>query len=346
MNRQSVVKFLSDPALCLLDRDVLLYPYNIETNRIEFRLPAPSSGVWLRSRSNRPARSEMSADGRVLGFSVWSVTASDGQTTRRFEPPDLAGGEGFYEPELPRHIWTNGLARLPDGLLSGLRGPITISIEGGGLERYPADADAAMELQDLMRGVLSLGANCDIGFAQEHYDAEPIDLLRWANSSFEQLCFGLRNHFAGLGEAAHGELVWADTEYRLIDRRYASFHTMAFEPVDAAAQGKLLHDGLRRLTFLRRKLLHDLAEGRRLAVYRTRDPGFRAAEMNELHTALRKLGPSPLLVLTPAADGVVPGAVRVLHDGLFSATFDPDASGEPCFRATLELCRQACALRA
>jgi len=334
----------SDPGLQLIDGDHLIYPLRVEPNLAVFRLPRPPAQVWLRSRSDRPARSQLSDDNRLLGFSVWCITIQDSQTTICVEPPQLAGAEGFYEPELPRHIWTNGLALLPERLFEGLSGELTLCVQGDGLPSYAAESDAAKQAQEVMRGVLSLGENCEIGFAQEHFDAEPIDLLRWANSSFSQLCSGLHSGFAGLGDEAHTELVWMDTEYRLIDRRYASFHTMAFAQVDAGAQAKLWHDGVLRLQFLRRKLLHDLAEGRRLVVYRTRQSGFSMQDAYDLLDALRGHGPAPLLVLTPA---FLPfGVVEEIGGGLFLGGFDPVASGPEAFYATLHLCQSVRALLA
>jgi hypothetical protein len=330
-----------DPELCLFIAGVFVSPSNIDTDRIEFELPLPSAPVWLRSRSDRPARTGLSDDNRLLGFSVWSITVSDGRTTRQFGPPELAGHEGFYEPELPRHIWTNGQALLPSKMFEGLAGPVTLCVEGNGLPSYTTQSDAALRAQEVMRSVLSLGENCDVGFAQEYYDAEPLDLLRWANARFDQLLAGLRCGFSGLGSTAETELVWVDSEYRLIDRRYASFHTMAFAPLDAEAQAALAQTGVRRLQFLRRKLLHDLAEGRRLLVYRTRQRGFVRQDACDLLEAVRACGAAPLLVLTPARAPEEAGVVTVLGDGLFLGGFDPDVSGADTFGATMRLCQVA-----
>jgi hypothetical protein len=228
---------------------------------------------------------------------------------------------------------------LPGWLFAGLSGPIALRVEGDGLGQYPPDSDTAMALQDLMRGVLSIGENCDVGFAQSHFDAEPLDLLRWSSATVDQLCFGLRCGFAGLGEPRHTQIVWTGAEYRLVDRRYASFHTMAFEQANAAGEDRLLEDGCKRLAFLRRKLLHDLAEGRRLVVYRTRNPDFGRAERRELWSALRGLGSARLLVLTPAARVSLVGDVVTMGDGLFSGGFDPQATGEVAFMETMRLCR-------
>ncbi len=341
INAQFAQMDQSDPMLHLLVNDILTYPDLSEGNVIEFHLSEPPMTAWLRSRAHRPARSQMSSDGRVLGFSVWSISASDGTSTRHFEPPDFAGVDGFYEPEKPRHIWTNGNAALPGWIFAGLSGAITLRIEGDGLGHYPAECDSAMALSDLMRGVLSLGENCDVGFAQSHFDAEPLDLLRWANSTIDQLCFGLRSGFAGLGEPAHTRIVWVGSEYRLVDLRYASFHTMAFERADAAGEERLLEDGCRRLAFLRRKLLHDLAEGRRLVVYRTNNPAFGRAERRELWSALCGLGAARLLVLTPASRPSMLGEVVAMGDGLYSGGFDPQDSREAGFEALMRMCRRA-----
>jgi hypothetical protein len=330
---------VSDPKLCLFNNQGLIFPFKSNINAFHFRLPAPPQKLLLRSRCDRPERAKTGTDGRVLGFGVWRISASDGRLNKTLLPSDLAELDGFYEPEPPGHIWTNGEARLPVSLFEGMRGTISLCVEGFGLDHYPAEIDVTMALLDAMRNVISLGENCELGFTQRFYDAEPIDLLRWASTSFDQVSAGLRSHFEGLGDARHAELVWTGEEYRLVDHRYASFHTMVFEKVDAIAQAKLFDDCLRRLAFQRRKLIYDLQEGRRIAVYRTLNPGFLSDQRFHLLESLRALGPARLLVLTPTARSSGGGIVTALGNNLFSGYFNPDTSGEASFRTIASLCQ-------
>jgi hypothetical protein len=93
--------------------------------------------------------------------------------------------------------------------------------------------------------------------------------------------------------------------------------------------------------FLRRKLLHDLAEGRRLLLYRTRNRAFARQDACDLLEAVRAHGPAPLLVLTPGGAPEEIGVVTVLGEGLFVGGFDPAITGPDAFRATMRLCQVA-----
>ena len=70
------------------------------------------------------------------------------------------------------------------------------------LERTEAGAAAAEagSPADIMMQFMSLGQNCEFGFAQRAFGAEPMDLLRWASTPLPVLLDLLRNRFAGIGD--------------------------------------------------------------------------------------------------------------------------------------------------
>ena len=70
-----------------------------------------------------------------------------------------------------------------------------------------------------------------------------------------------------------------------------------------------------RMTFLRRKLLDELAEGSRILVYK-RQPPLTDTEALDLFGKLRLLGPNRLLVVSVAADADKVGTVDVIREGL------------------------------
>jgi hypothetical protein len=305
-----------------------------------FAISRPSRDVRLRSRNERPGKFGI-PDDRLLGFCLQSLTLNDGTTVRHVRVAELAEAEGFYEWEPPGQVWTDGDAVLPASLFEGFSSPLCITINGFGMPDYPV-YDQASDPQALLRGFISLGPTCDFAFAQRHFDVEPIDLLRWASTDLERLIAGLRNRFAGLGDPAHATLALnpEGTEYRLIDPRYASFHTMVFEGLSADHQNELRLRDCRRLAFLRRKLLHDLGAGQRIAVFKFHSPATPIAAAHDLLAALRSIGPSPLLILAPAVGAGAPGGVTAHGDGLFVGSFDSLATEPQTFAQLRSICAQ------
>ena len=305
---------------------------------VAFVVPHPALGIRLRSRSERPGKIGI-PDNRLLGFCLKSLILNDGSIVRHVQAAELADAEGCYEWEPPGQVWTNGDAVLPAGLFEGFSSPLYITVNGFGMPNYPV-YDEASDPQALFRGFLSLGPNCDFAFAQGHFDAEPIDLLRWASTDLERLIAGLHSRFEGLGEPGHATLALnpEGTEYRLIDPRYASFHTMVFEGLSADQQNDLKLRDCRRLAFMRRKLLHDLGAGERIAVFKFHSPDTPIAAAHDLLAALRSIGSGPLLILAPATAECPPGDVVSLGDGLFVGHFDPHASELQAFAQLRSIC--------
>lgn len=327
-----------DPDLHLLVEGQRISRNGPDADGVIFAVSRPSHDVRLRSRSERPGKFGI-PDDRLLGFCLQSLTLNDGSTVRHVQAAELAEAEGFYGWEPPGQIWTNGDAVLPAGLFEGFSSPLCLTINGFGMPNYPV-YDEASDPQVLFRGFLSLGPTCDFAFAQSHFDAEPIDLLRWASTDLERVISGLRNRFAGLGDPADVTLALnpEGTEYRLIDSRYASFHTMVFEGLSADQQDELRLRDCRRLAFLRRKLLHDLGAGQRIAVFKFHSPDTPIAAAHDLLAALRSIGPSALLILAPATGASTPGGVTAHGDGLFVGNFDPLATELQAFAHLRSIC--------
>ena len=329
---------VADPDLHLLVEGQRISRNGSETDGVIFAISRPSRDVRLRSRNERPGKFGI-PDDRLLGFCLQSLTLDDGTTVRHVQVAELAEAEGFYVWEPPGQVWTNGDAVLPDGLFDGFSSPLCITINGFGMPNYPV-YDESSDPQALFRGFLSLGPTCDFAFAQGHFDAEPIDLLRWASTDLERLIAGLRSRFAELGDPGHATLALnpEGTEYRLIDPRYASFHTMVFEGLSADQQNELRLRDCRRLAFMRRKLLHDLGTGQRIAVFKFHSPDTPIAAARDLLAALRSIGPTPLLILAPVTGENTPGGVVSHGDGLFVGYFTPLTTELQAFAQLRSIC--------
>lgn len=339
------MKFTADPGLHLWVGQHRIHPSYDGGERpgeTRFRLLLPQRDIRLRSRSTRPHRTEGAMDGRVLGYRVRAIRLEAGPARIEIDPAALVGFEGFHEWETPGWIWTNGDAVIPADALARFEGEVEVTIVGESLARYEVEDPIRLQAQALLRRCLSLGDNCDLAFAQSHFDAEPLDLLRWAATPHEQLCRGLRNGFAGLGDDAHTQLVWLEAgEYRLVDARYSSFHTRVFARTDAKGEEQIRQSGIRRLRFLRGKLLHDLASGVRMAVARSRDPAVGEAEVTDLHRAFRSLTHGPLLVLRPAREASEIGTVNLRPGALLEGWHDPGVREQDCWEGLHGLCAAA-----
>ena len=144
----------------------------------------------------------------------------------------------------------------------------------------------------------SLGENCELALAQRHYGVElPLSLLRWSGTTYEDVARGLECRFEGLGDPATTRVAWTEMDYR-IQTPYLRLHTTVIEPRDEKGVAELLHHGCATLRLLRRKLLRDIADSRRIFVFKSANPGFGLAEMRRLQAAMRAIGPASLLCVT------------------------------------------------
>jgi hypothetical protein len=63
---------------------------------------------------------------------------------------------------------------------------------------YLEEATQNVRVRRVMEGFVSLGENCEFGFAQRAYGAEPLDLLRWASTPLRVVRALLQARFEGI----------------------------------------------------------------------------------------------------------------------------------------------------
>ena len=173
----------------------------------------------------------------------------------------------------------------------------------------------------LLLGFESLGSDCQFGMVQRRYGAEPLGLLRFNTVTFGGLMAALANRFQDMGAEDTTEMITLpNAEYFIRDRRWGlGMHTFNFVgQIDA----KDLYDRFcQRVVFLKRKLLQDLAEARKIFVFYP--PGLEAGDLRMLHGAIKALGPVTLLYVTTldfaptAPHAALAGSVRQIEPGLF-----------------------------
>ena len=197
--------------------------------------------------------------------------------------------------------------------------------------RHLADIEAIetvlRERTNLGRGELvkefeSLGDNCEFGLFQRSYDAEPLGLFRFSTVNLPPLLRGIRMSFAGLDVPADILPVLEDTpkEWLVYQRQYQlRYHT--FKREHEATETEIRAREVKRLGFLRRKLLTDLESSAKIFVYK-REKAIEFEEILPLFVDLNEHGLNTLLWVVPARAPYEPGTVEELLPGLLRGHID------------------------
>jgi hypothetical protein len=121
-------RLTADAGLHLIVDGVALWPTAAADETYRFSLARPPGEVWLTSRSAVAAETDAaSRDRRRLGVSLRRIAlrGSNWAFDLPLDSPQLR--EGFH-PQEGNHRWTDGMARLPAGMLALLRGKVEIEI--------------------------------------------------------------------------------------------------------------------------------------------------------------------------------------------------------------------------
>jgi capsular polysaccharide biosynthesis protein len=217
-----------------------------------------------------------------------------------------------------------------------------------------SDGRTSMSLDDLLLKFESLGDNCTFGLVQRRAGAEPLGLLRFAGMQVthgdrvELLAAALEKGFDGLGSpetisveldggvGSSREFVIRDSVYQLV------YHTFLNpELIDAEA---LRQREVRRLGFLRRKLLDDLAAGEKIWVWTSPDT-TRQDQLLPLLRVLRRRGPNRLLWVVAADEAHPPGTIEQIDrdfiKGRIAWLSSYNAAGDFHAPSWMEVCQRA-----
>ena len=155
----------------------------------------------------------------------------------------------------------------------------------------------ALQFESLAGGCLDgtrWGFGCEFGLFQREVGAEPIGLLRWASLSPHALIRALDEDFADVDRADTLAMIrgehWAYTQ-RAYEMRvdHSDLESDKVDEDEARARICTLLD------FLRGKLLEDLAEGRKIFVYRMLDEVADPDLITRMATAVARHGPGTLM---------------------------------------------------
>ena len=176
---------------------------------------------------------------------------------------------------------------------------------------------------EIMLSLESVGINCEFGFCQRAFGAEPLGLFRWSFTPLMTLLKLLECKFEGFADYGSLTLSLSNLgEYLLNDKNYNFLiHTFEF-----ASETQIEHDVLNRhsarLRYLARHFVDTLNEGSKLFVYH--DAGSSSiSEVNRLAQSLRNYNQlNRLLWVCLATSDNVAGTVTVLSDGIICGFLD------------------------
>ncbi len=196
-------------------------------------------------------------------------------------------------------------------------GPVDVELE----VRRECCARTGMEPKDLVCQFASFGNNCEFGFVQRHFGAEPISIFRFSNPQANMILHGVRNQFVDLGTDISVELDVQKPrrEWILIDRIYRlRQHTFIFE---GDPREQTIQDTMRKhLAFLKRQLLEDIMLGNKIFVIKS-VPNVPEQVAREIAVGLREQGSSWLLWTVdepggPSVERIANGLLKARVNGL------------------------------
>ena len=207
------------------------------------------------------------------------------------------------------------------------------------LESSPVEADREA-MRALFMRFESLGDTCEFGIVQRRFGAEPISLLRWSSIQPADLMRALDTDMDGVGDAEHTIVEVSHGEYVTRDKRYHMFsHT--FTPETAEPLAKFTAQHLRRMKFLRKKLLEDLGSGEKLLVYKTIN-GVSDEQARGIFQSVRRFGGGCALLCVRLEDAAHPsGTLTEVEEGLFIGYIDRFSTVDINVDAWVKLCEAA-----
>ena len=170
----------------------------------------------------------------------------------------------------------------------------------------------------------NVGDDCEFGLVQRAVSAEPLGLFRFSSVHIADVTRGIMGGFGdiaaedafGIEEVAAApghDFMGRETNYGML------YHTFRFpgatDPVVLRVQE------IRRLRFLARKLMGDVAGGETLFVVKRKQP-LLPEEIARLLLILRAKGGCRLVWVMEGGEGILPGTAERLADDLIAAYVD------------------------
>lgn len=115
-----------------------LGPHWRAEQKYTFSIPAVPGTLRLHSRAAAPDELGLKRDPRRLGVSVRQLAIRQGTRFQVIKSPNSRLIDGFHDFEPREGVrWTDGNARLPASLFTGMRGAFELVVDLGGATQYP-----------------------------------------------------------------------------------------------------------------------------------------------------------------------------------------------------------------
>ncbi|HTA38322.1 MAG TPA: hypothetical protein VK760_04560 [Candidatus Acidoferrales bacterium] len=172
-----------------------------------------------------------------------------------------------------------------------------------------------------MTRFVSVGANCEFGFAQRAHGAESFDLFRWARISVPILLHVLSERLSEIGDPEQIELRATEFgEWTGFHRKYGfEWHTFVL-PERRMSLEALHRRECARISKLASLFVDHLMLGDKIFVFAGSE--LTESDVRPLVDAIRLYGAAPLLFVTSATSRSRTGTVEVVEDGLLHGYLD------------------------
>jgi hypothetical protein len=281
--------------------------------------PAPASQRIQLLLNQRPICSSTLDHGGVFTFLVDGASNGDGLLELVIRHPDVvrrapAGRDLALAFRSVRILCLTEPLRAPEHRTSAAPLPAGSPIAA-------VETLLGISINDLILSFETIAGNCEFGGLQRLCGSDPLSLLRFAGASVAASIAGLDTDFAGIGENIEPRIAAnALKEWMIFDRRYKlNYHTMVSS--DDVPAERIVAMEKRKVHFLRRKFLEDLADAPKIFVCSDRF-SIAAEEAVALFLALRRHGPAWMLWVQVATDSEQAGKVEQIFPGLMCGYID------------------------
>lgn len=167
----------------------------------------------------------------------------------------------------------------------------------------------------------SLGDNCELGLVQRRLGAEPLGLLRFSTAFLPQVLRGVDTDFHALGERLQVAMEGVEREWMARELGYdLRWHTFLLG--EQTTHDEVFARETKKTSFLRQKLIRDIASSEKIFVVKSRDNQAEMEEIMALHLALNRRNANWLLWVTPSDDNHPPGFVEEVAPRLMHGRID------------------------
>lgn len=179
----------------------------------------------------------------------------------------------------------------------------------------PDRPPAADALENTLSAFQSLGDNCEFGLVQRYVGCEPLGLFRFTTAPLDEVVRALDSDLEGYGGEGDLSIFVGPYDFLCCASRRYGFHYSTGELAGTIDPAVLIAREYRKVAYLRRRLLEDLAAGEKIFV-RKGPPEERFEAFATLARAVRRHGACPVLRVVQAESEAQAGTVRRCSEGV------------------------------